>query len=203
MPDTPKGESRPDAPPGQMEFSTQIVAVARSRDRGAFEVLFRHFAPRLKAYFLRSGAADGQEAEEMAQETMLLVWRKAALFDPQKAGAATWIYVIARNLRTDARRRAWRSVALAGSDTEAVTELPAALPGTDEMVSSAQDEAVLRQALSTLPQEQLQALELSYFEDQSHVEIARRLGIPLGTVKSRIRLALARLRAALGGEEMP
>jgi RNA polymerase sigma-70 factor (ECF subfamily) len=71
------------------------------------------------------------------------------------------------------------------------------------MVSSAQDEAVLRQALSTLPQEQLQALELSYFEDQSHVEIARKLGIPLGTAKSRIRLALARLRAALGGEEMP
>jgi RNA polymerase sigma-70 factor (ECF subfamily) len=194
MPDTPKGESRPDAPLGQMEFSTQIVAVACSRDRGAFEVLFRHFAPRLKAYFLRSGTADGQEAEEMAQETMLLVWRKAALFDPQKAGAATWIYVIARNLRTDAQRRAWRSVALAGSDTEAVT---------DGMVSSAQDEAVLRQALSTLPQEQLQALELSYFEDQSHVEIARKLGIPLGTVKSRIRLALARLRAALGGEEMP
>ncbi len=194
MPDTPKGESRPDAPLGQMEFSTQIVAVARSRDRGAFEVLFRHFAPRLKAYFLRSGTADSQEAEEMAQETMLLVWRKAALFDPQKAGAATWIYVIARNLRTDAQRRAWRSVALAGSDTEAVT---------DGMVSSAQDEAVLRQALSTLPQEQLQALELSYFEDQSHVEIARKLGIPLGTAKSRIRLALARLRAALGGEERP
>ncbi len=139
----------------------------------------------------------------MAQETMLLVWRKAALFDPQKAGAATWIYVIARNLRADARRRAWRSVTLAGSDTEAVTELPAALPGTDEMVSSAQDEAVLRQALSTLPQEQLQALELSFFEDQSHVEIARKLGIPLGTAKSRIRLALARLRAALGGEERP
>jgi RNA polymerase sigma-70 factor (ECF subfamily) len=203
MPDTPKGESRPDAPLGQMEFSTQIVAVARSRDRGAFEVLFRHFAPRLKAYFLRSGTADGQEAEEMAQETMLLVWRKAALFDPQKAGAATWIYVIARNLRADARRRTWRSVALAGSDTEAVTDLPAPLSGTDEMVSSAQDEAVLRQALSTLPQEQLQALELSYFEDQSHVEIARKLGIPLGTAKSRIRLALARLRAALGGEEMP
>lgn len=194
-------EPDPAASPGKLEFSAHIAAVACSRDRAAFEALFQHFAPRLKTYFLRSGMTDGTEAEEMTQETMLLVWRKAALFDPGKAGAATWIFVIARNLRADARRRGRPSAAVAGGGSKAVARLPDPMPGADAMVSSAQQEAGLHQALYALPQEQLQVLELSYFEDRSHADIARGLGVPLGTVKSRLRLALARLRAALSGEE--
>jgi RNA polymerase sigma-70 factor (ECF subfamily) len=202
MSDVPKDAPGPAASLGKPGFSAHISAVACSHDRIAFEALFQHFAPRLKTYFFRSGMTNAAEAEEMAQETMLLVWRKAALFDPGKGGAETWIFAIARNLRADARRRGLRSVAVVGSGPKAVARIPDPNLGADEMVSSAQYEVGLRQALHTLPQEQLQVLELAYFEDRSHADVARGLGIPLGTVKSRLRLALVRLRATLSGEEV-
>lgn len=201
MSDVPKDAPGPAASLGKLGFSAHISAVACSHDRVAFAALFQHFAPRLKAYFFRSGATNSAEAEEMAQETMLLVWRKAALFDPGKAGAETWIFAIARNLRVDVRRRGLRSAAVVDSGPEAVARIPDPNLGAEEMVSSTQYEAGLRQALHTLPQEQLQVLELAYFGDQSHADIARGLDIPLGTVKSRLRLALIRLRATLSGEE--
>ncbi|MBV1799568.1 sigma-70 family RNA polymerase sigma factor [Siccirubricoccus sp. G192] len=182
------------------DFSDHVVAVAQGRDRAAFVALFGHFAPRLKTYFLRSGAGNA-EAEEMAQEAMLLVWRKAGLFDPGRAAAATWIFTIARNLRADARRRGRLPVPVAGTGPEAMARLPDPVPGAEEMVAAAQREARLRQALRTLPREQARVLDLAYFEDRSHAEIARGLSIPLGTVKARLRLALARLRAALGRGE--
>ena len=176
-------------------LSGYVVAVARSQDRTAFATLFSHFAPRLKTYFRRLGMVDG-EAEELAQEAMMLVWRKAALFDPGKASASTWIYTIARNLRLDALRNS----GLPRGETFAL-EQPVAqdsAPDAEEQLASSTQQARLRKALHLLPCEQAQVVRLCYFADRSHAEAARELGIPLGTVKGRLRLVLGRLRRALG-----
>lgn len=171
-----------------------IVAVGRDCDRIAFGVLFRYFGPRLKTYFMRYATVDETTADELVQDAMLLVWRKAALFDPARAAASTWIFSIARNLRVDAWRLERRRAALA----EGVEQVFApAEPGSDELVALAGREAALRKALCDLPREQAHLVLLSYFEDRSHSQIASSVGLPLGTVKSRLRMALARLRAAV------
>lgn len=164
-----------------------IAAIAQRRDREAFTRLFAHFAPRLKGFFLRAGAEAGL-AEDLAQETMLMVWRKAGLFDPARAQASTWIFTIARNLRIDARRRT-RDPA-AAQFPEGVAE-----PTPSEHLLSAERCEEVRRALAQLSVEQAEAIRLSFFEDRPHGEIAQLLGLPLGTVKSRVRLAMARLRA--------
>jgi len=176
-------------------LSECILAVARSRDLAAFKTLFLHFAPRLKTYFRRLGAGPGA-AEDLAQETLLAVWRKAALFDPGKAGASTWIFTIARNLRLDVARKERLA---AGTDTD-----PSSLPGdqspsVEEAFISFEREDRLRQALHALRPDQTRLLMLWGFEDKSHGQIERELGIPIGTVKSRLRRALALLRASLEG----
>ena len=197
------GEARSEAPVGAA-LSGCVLAVARRSDHAAFAVLFSHFAPRLKTYFLRSGMADAA-AEELAQETMVLVWRKADRFDPAKAAASTWIFAIGRNLRADALRRGWHAAPAvpatgrADEGREAPEHDPA--PTAEALVASAQREGRLRQALRGLPPEQAEVLRLSYFDGRSHAQIGQALGIPLGTVKGRLRQALARLRAALGGEQ--
>lgn len=168
-----------------------LGAIAADRDRAAFARLFAHFAPRVKTLMRRSGLDDAA-AEEMAQETMLAVWRKAHLFDPATAGAAAWIFTIARNLRIDALRRARGEI----SDIDAEFILDGA-PGADVVVGAAEREARVRRALTALPADQVRVVELSFFQEQAHGEIAALLGIPLGTVKSRLRLAMARLRALL------
>lgn len=169
-----------------------IEAIAASRDREAFTRLFEHFAPRVKSLMLRSGATSGQ-AEELAQETLLTVWRKADLFDSARAGPAAWIFTIARNLRIDGLRRA-------GREANAVMNMDVA-PGEgdrldDLFITSEQDEGV-RAALTYLNEDQRRVVHLSFVQDKPHAEIARELGIPLGTVKSRIRLAMNRLRQVL------
>jgi RNA polymerase sigma-70 factor (ECF subfamily) len=174
------------------EMAAHILAIADRRDRAAFSALFSHFAPRVKSYLMRHGAA-GDTAEDLAQETLLLVWRKAASFDPGKAEAATWIFTIARNLRISAIRRERRPEPLPLDFDEIDAGPPA-----DEALAAAERETSLREALQTLPAEQARVVELSFFEDAPHREIEARLGIPLGTVKSRLRLAMLRLRAALG-----
>lgn len=191
-------------------LTDHLVAVGRARDRTAFAVLFVHFAPRVKTYLLRLGLTE-TKAEELAQETMLTVWHKAALFDPCRAAASTWIFTVARNLRINALRRERSQIASAGeADSSLLSEQKAAgaaattaadaAPGPEELLASAQREMLLRNTLRALPKEQARVLELAYFKGQSHAEISRELGIPLGTVKGRLRLALARLRAALEGE---
>jgi RNA polymerase sigma-70 factor (ECF subfamily) len=194
---TGEPEQQARASAGQ-DLAAHIEAVAQRRERAAFEALFRHFAPRLKTYFLSSGTAAGVEADEMVQETMLLIWRKAVLFDRGKAGATTWIFTIARNVRTDARRRNRSSPTLRHRGLEEAAWMPDPASGAQELLSSAQQEARLREALSTLPTAQRQVLDLAYFGERSHSAIASGLGVPLGTVKARLRLALARLRSALG-----
>jgi RNA polymerase sigma-70 factor (ECF subfamily) len=169
-----------------------IRAIATSADRKAFAALFDHFAPRIKAMMMRGGAA-ADLAEELAQETMLSVWRKAALFDPSRAGASTWIAAIARNLRIDAARREKRS--RLPEVYEILDEEPPAQP--DDEVSGSQRDARVRAALTTLSADQYTVVQLAFMEGLSHQDVATRLSIPLGTVKSRLRLAMARLRGTL------
>jgi RNA polymerase sigma-70 factor, ECF subfamily len=175
----------------QDDHSALILAIAQRADRAAFRTLFGHFAPRVKAWMLRAGSGPAA-AEELAQETMLQVWRKAALFDPDRAGAATWIFTIARNLRIDAIRRERHPGALLADGPDAAE---AALP--DRLLDIRQREARLREAVARLPPEQARVIQQSFFEDKPHADIEKELGIPLGTVKSRLRLAMSRLRAAL------
>jgi RNA polymerase sigma-70 factor (ECF subfamily) len=174
------------------EASALITRIASSRDRQAFAVLFAYYFPRVKAYLLRVGAPSNA-SEELAQETMLRVWRKAESYDPDAAAASTWIFVIARNLRID-----WlRGERNADRHTPDPSEEPDA-PATGEAIAILQERSArVRQALGALSAEQARIIELFYFDDHPHSEIARMLGVPLGTVKSRIRLAVQRLRVEL------
>ena len=169
-----------------------LLAVGRTRDRAAFAVLFHHFAPRLKAYLRRLGS-DAQGAEELVQEVMLLVWRRAETFDPAQASAATWVFTIARNRRIDALRREQRPEI--DPNDPALTPDPA--EPADRALETAQAQDRLQAALRELPPEQADLLRLAYFEDKPHSVISSERGLPLGTVKSRLRLALDRLRKAL------
>lgn len=172
--------------------------VAESGDRAAFAALYAHFAPRLKAYMMRLGAAD-DIAEELAQDTLATAWRRAVSFDAAQASLATWLFTIARNRRIDRLRRERRPE----FDPADPALLPDAEPAPDRGIDLAQAETRLRAALRSLPAEQTRLLELAFFQDLSHRDIAVREQLPLGTVKSRIRLALARLRAALGESSGP
>ncbi len=178
--------------PAARAMDALVVAVAERGDRECFAVLYAHYAPRVKSYLIRLGGADA--AEEMAQEAMLAVWRKAALFDPAKASAGTWIFTIARNLRIDALRRERRPEV---DPTDPVFEqVDHATP--EGALSEQQRARAVTLALRDLPAEQARIVRLSFFEDRPHGDIAEELGIPLGTVKSRLRLAMQRFRKALG-----
>lgn len=182
--------SAPRTPSSDAAHSLDLMAaIATRRDRDAFARLYLHFAPRLKAYLMRQGAEDGL-AEEVAQEAMLTVWHRAGSFDPAKAGVSTWIFTIARNKRIDRLRRE-RFPEIDPADP-ALVPIPPAL--ADTALAQVQDEARLRRALDSLPPEQAQLLHLAFFQDKSHSTIADECNLPLGTVKSRIRLALVRLR---------
>ncbi|SMH57816.1 RNA polymerase sigma-70 factor, ECF subfamily [Azospirillum lipoferum] len=169
-----------------------LVAVGREQDRLAFGALFGHFAPRLKTYLRRLGCESGA-AEELVQEVMLLVWRRAETYDPAQASASTWVFTIARNKRVDSLRREQRP--------EIDPSDPALVPEPDEpadrRVEARQSNDRLRAALKDLPPEQAELLRMAYFEDKPHSVISAEHGIPLGTVKSRLRLAMDRLRKAL------
>ena len=176
-------------------FDELIVAIGARRDRSAFAALFAHFAPRVKAYLLRTGS-DVIGADELTQEVMLLVWRKAVHYDPAQAQAATWIFTIARNKRIDKFRRERHMDC--GPDDPAFAPEPEALP--DHRLEAAQQAQAINAAIGRLPEEQAALLKLAFYESKSHGMIAAEVGLPLGTVKSRLRLALARLRGQLGGE---
>ena len=176
-----------------------IEAIALRQDRAAFAALFRHYAPRVRSFLMRGGA-DSEAAQEVAQEAMILVWRKAASFDRVRASAATWIYTIARNKRIDLLRRAGRP-AIETEDWLAVfaPEEEAA----DKSVLAGQTYMRVKELMDGLPDEQLIVIRKAFFEDKTHTVIAEELSLPLGTVKSRIRLALGRLREALEKEDKP
>ena len=174
------------------DSSALIEAVANKRDREAFGVLFDHFAPRIKTFMIRRGASDAV-AEDLAQEALLIVWRKAATFDPARASASAWIFTIARNLRIDQFRRDQR----AASNTHLDMVEPDEPARPDQIVVGQDNDDHVRSALKRLPAEQLRVIQLSFFEGKAHGEIAQALNIPLGTVKSRLRLAFTRLRDLL------
>lgn len=171
----------------RMAWAAHIIRVRDHQDKSAFAELFRHFAPRVKAFLMKSGA-DATVAEECAQDVMATLWRKAHLFDPSRASAATWIFTIARNRRIDALRKQRRP------EPEDLTWGPEAEPAQEDVLVLQQESEQLRTALGTLPQAQRDLIEKAYFGDLSHSEIAEKTGLPLGTIKSRIRLALERLR---------
>jgi RNA polymerase sigma-70 factor, ECF subfamily len=174
--------------------ATLIVAIAQHRDRAAFATLFGYFAPRVKAYLRRAGMVDAR-AEDLAQDVLLTVWHKAGQYDPARGAAAAWIFTLARNLRIDAFRHARLAPQVADP-----SDVPEPAPLADAAVAADQQAQRLRTALHLLPPEQLSLLQLAFFQDRTHSEIEADLGIPLGTVKSRLRLALIRLRAALKDE---
>ncbi|MEI7871359.1 MAG: sigma-70 family RNA polymerase sigma factor [Alphaproteobacteria bacterium] len=178
------------------EAADLIEAIASRQDRAAFASLFRHFAPRVKAFILRGGT-DAEAAQEVAQEALIMVWRKAASFDRTRASAATWIYTIARNKRIDLLRRAARPI-----DTEdwLVVYAPEG-EDADKSVLAGQTYTRVKELLGDLSEDQLVVIRKAFFEDKTHTVIAEELKLPLGTVKSRIRLALGRLREALEKDE--
>lgn len=174
------------------EFAALVAAVAERRDRDAFAHLFDHFAPRLQSYLIRLGSDAGM-AEEITQDVMVTLWRKAELFDPAKSSLATWLYRIARNRRIDSLRRDRHDY----TDDMAVFDVDAESLDVDGAIDMHHREDRVRIAMETLPVEQLHLVRLAFFDGLSHSEIADRTKLPLGTVKSRIRLAFTRLRRTL------
>jgi RNA polymerase sigma-70 factor (ECF subfamily) len=184
-------EPQPEVSAGELAGLLRAVA---SKDRDAFARLFDYFAPRIKSMMM-GGGMDATPAEDVAQDTMLTVWRKAHLYDPDLGSASAWIYTIARNRRIDLARSAQRAPlesSEAGHDQVDDQPLP------DDVVAAVELEDRVRMALAELKSEQQHVVTLSFFENRSHAEIAEKLDLPLGTVKSRIRLAFHRLRDLLG-----
>jgi RNA polymerase sigma-70 factor, ECF subfamily len=178
------------------EAADLIEAIASRQDRAAFAALFRHFAPRVKAFVIRGGT-DAETAQEVAQEALVMVWRKAASFDRSRASAATWIYTIARNKRIDLLRRSARPI-----DTEdwLVVYAPEG-EDADKSILAGQTYTRVKELLGGLSADQLVVIQKAFFQDKTHTVIAEELKLPLGTVKSRIRLTLMRLREALEKDE--
>ena len=172
------------------EWVSHVLRIRDVQDQTAFAELFQHFAPRIKAFLMKSGS-DAALAEECAQEVMATLWHKAHLFDPSRATVATWVFTIARNKRIDVLRKQRRP------EPEELGWGPEAEPEQHDVLVLQQETAQLRDALTALPEAQRHLIEKAYFGDLSHREIASQTGLPLGTIKSRIRLALDRLRHAM------
>lgn len=189
--DTPNQTS-----PTQIDPTLWLLAVRDHRDRAAFLLLFEYFAPRLKAMLMRGGLRDGS-AEDVVQDVMLAVWHKAGQFDPHRAEAGAWIYRIARNRHIDLIRRR------PPPQPDVLTEPEGAEPDAAQILALGQESALLRRALEALSPDQARVLEQAYFEDLPHSRISEMTGLPLGTVKSRIRLGLERLRRDLNDLRQP
>jgi len=178
------------AEPKPSEQTLWMLAVRDHRDRAAFAALFDFFAPRLKHFVMRGGVGSGQ-AEEIVQEVMLTVWRKAEMFDPERAQVSSWIYQIARNRQIDKMRRENRPL------PEALAHEPDSEPDAGQVLALEQETARLKQALERLKPEQREMIEKAYLGELTHQQIKQQTGLPLGTIKSRIRLGLDRLRHEL------
>lgn len=171
----------------ETDWASLMLAVRDKQDRNAFAQLFRHFAPRVKAFLMKAGS-DAATAEECAQDVMATLWQKSHLYDPARASVATWVFTIARNRRIDMARKARRP------EPEAVLWGPDEEPDQAEVYEADQETRRLSAALADLPEKQRALIKRAFYGDLSHSEIAAETGLPLGTIKSRIRLALDRLR---------
>ncbi len=166
-----------------------LQAVGQQKNRDAFIEVFEYFAPRIKSFLIKRGAKP-EVADELAQETMLTVWNKAANFDPRKARASTWIYTIARNKHIDALRKGIPQYTIPHDSLQ----LESNEPGPGEKIMRTEETQTIADALGDLPEEQAELIRKSFFEGKSHSDIAKETDIPLGTIKSRIRMALEKLR---------
>lgn len=179
------------------DFDKLLTQVAKE-DQTAFIEIFDYFAPRVKSFLMRGNLADS-DAEELAQETMTTVWQKAAQFDPYVASASTWIYTIARNKKIDRLRKNTVStlnledLVAAGKEPEAET--------TNLDWSQGRTKEKLAAAIQSLPEEQAFLVRKAFYDDLSHADIAKQTHIPLGTVKSRLRIGLAKLRKIIFDNE--
>lgn len=171
----------------EIDFTALMIAVRDRQDRAAFAVLFQHFAPRVKGFLMKSDT-DAALAEDCAQDVMAVLWHKAAQYDPARASVATWVFTIARNRRIDVARKARRP------EPEALDWWPDHEPDQADIYEAGQETARLVTALGDLPEKQRALIQRAYYGALSHSEIAAETGLPLGTIKSRIRLALDRLR---------
>lgn len=187
----PQGSAVP-GPPAAEPADEVLLARIAGGDRAAFAMLFRRHAGRVRAYLMRSGIARA-EAEEAVQEVMLAVWRRAATFDPARAGALTWLFAVARNRRVDMLRRR-RPV----PDPDDPLFRPDPDPGAQARTMAADRDAAVRSAMAALSAEQRDVVRLAFYDGLTHAQIAAMTDLPLGTVKSRLRLAMDRLRGALG-----
>jgi RNA polymerase sigma factor (sigma-70 family) len=172
---------------GEMDWAGLLIRVRDHQDKAAFAALFRHFAPRVKGFLMKSGAG-ATLAEECAQDVMATLWQKAHLFDPTRASVATWVFTIARNRRIDALRKARRP------EPEELEWGPEPEPDQAQVMEAQQETEKLGRALAGLPERQRKLIERAFYGELSHSEIAEETGLPLGTIKSRIRLALDKLR---------
>lgn len=180
--------------PDRDAINALMARVAEHRDIDAFEVLYRHFTPKVRSY-MQKATKEAAWADELAQEALAVVWRKADQFDPQRGQASTWIFTIARNLRIDALRRGPRP----DFDEADPTLSPEPIEPADIGYQRTQEAEEVRNAMNRLNPDQMQVLKMAYFEDMTQAAIAKALNIPLGTVKSRIRMACEKLRVSLGG----
>ncbi|HYF16930.1 MAG TPA: sigma-70 family RNA polymerase sigma factor [Ramlibacter sp.] len=183
--------------PTDDELHSWISAVAVHHDPAAFAALFRHFGPRIKSYLIRGGALE-QNAEELVQETMVVLWRRAAAYDQQRAPLSAWVYTIARHLHVDQRRHAAVDAVAAVDHNVDVWDSGHQVAddhaSPDELLAAVQRAHVLRRALAELPADQAFLLQRFYCDEYPHAAIAREMGIPVGALKSRIRTALAHMR---------
>ncbi len=179
-------------PPRQV-MSDKLSRIATDRSDEAFRGLFDEYAPKVRNFMLQRGA-DPALAEELVQETLITVWRKAALYSAEKGSPTTWIFTIARNLRIDhiRRQRVWQQLPDGYAES-----IPSEDAQADEVVDEGQRQIRVQSVLKSLPPEQVEVVRLAFMEGLPHAEIAERLSLPLGTVKSRIRLAYQKLRTAL------
>lgn len=180
----------PQKPSVLSDQTTWMIAVRDNRDRAAFESLFDHFAPRLKGFLMRSGTGAAQ-AEEIVQDVMLTIWRKSAQFDPTRAQVSAWVYQIARNRHIDVIRKFNRPI------PEELSEEPESDPDASQILAADQESRHLKKAIERLTPDQREIIEKAYLGELTHQEISTQTGLPLGTIKSRIRLALNRLRHEL------
>ena len=174
----------------QNTWVEHLKRIQADQDQRAFAELFAHFAPRVKAFLMKSGASPSM-AEECTQEVMATLWHKAHLFDPSRASVATWIFTIARNKKIDALRKQRRP------EPENLDWGPEAEPEAADILVLQQESQQLTEAMAALPSQQRELIEKAYFGDLSHSEIAAETGLPLGTIKSRLRLALSKLRQTM------
>lgn len=173
--------------------SSLLVKVGEIQDKASFAELFEYFAPRVKAYMFKMGCSDSM-AEEMAQRTMLQIWNKAKLYDPVKAAASTWIFRVARNLYIDEVRRETRF----DYNDHDFALIPDTSDDPEISAQKNQSGVIIREALSELSEDQNEIINLSFYQGLSHSKISEKLNIPLGTVKSRVRLAFKNLKEKVG-----